>query len=150
MDSQQILKLLDANERIVYEVIRKETARNGGVFQVSLKEYPELKHLEPQQIARIVSRLVKKGLVRRKLVSNNGRSMYFLQAVVLTEARPSTPRNIRINIPIDISSFLEIPCFTCKELENCAEGHNVNPFKCPLLTNFISMYSKKFRFSSLY
>jgi len=150
MDSQQILKLLDANERIVYEVIRKETTRNGGVFQVALKEFPELKHLEPQQIARIVSRLVKKGLVRRKLVSNNGRSMYFLQAIILTETKPAITKTIKINIPIEISSFLEIPCFTCKELENCAEGHNVNPFKCPLLTNFISVYSKKFKASSLY
>ncbi len=129
---------LDENEKLVYEVILRATETNGGIFQVKLKELPELKHLEPQQIAKIVSRLVKKGLIRRKLVNNNGKSMYFLQAISIeTTPKVELSERISVRIPIDAGSFLEVPCFQCKELFNCGEGNPSNPTKCPLLTSFI-------------
>jgi len=128
---------LDENERKVYEVILNATKSKGGIFQVKLKELTELKNLEPQQIARIVSRLVRKGLVKRKLVNNNGKSMYFLQAVAIEQPKVEISLGLNVCIPISVNTVINIPCFRCKELFNCSETSSCNPFKCPLLTNFL-------------
>jgi len=142
MSAQHALQALDENERLVYEIVLRATEASGGIFQVKLKELPELKHLEPQQIARIVSRLVKKGLLKRKLVNNNGKSMYFLQAIVLEPApKVEITRKISINIPIDTGLFATIPCFQCKDLFNCGEGNPSSPLKCPILTSFLARLS---------
>ena len=138
MSAQYALQSLDENERLVYEIVIRATEANGGIFQVKLKELPELKHLEPQQIAKIVSRLVKKGLIKRRLVNNNGKSMYFLQAVVLEPApKLEITKSVSITIPIDTGLFTAIPCFQCKELFSCGEGNPSTPLKCPLLTSFL-------------
>ncbi len=142
MSAQHTLSL-DENEKLVYEVILKATETSGGIFQVKLKEQPELRHLEPQQIAKIVSRLVKKGLIKRKLVNNNGKSMYFLQAIVLENTPRIEVERVSIKIPIDAGSFLDIPCFQCKELMNCGEGNPSSPLKCPLLTSFLWNLSRR-------
>jgi len=126
---------LSEPERLVYEIIRRETELHGGVFQVKLKEFAELRHLEPQQIARIVSKLVKQGLVKRKLVDNNGRSMYFLQAVITST--PSMPKLKKLDVPIELSTVIEIPCFTCKDLYDCVAGGYISPHNCPKLTKYL-------------
>ncbi len=125
---------LAPEERLVYEVIKRETELHGGIFQTKLKELTELRHLEPQRIARIVLKLARQGLIKRQLVSNNGRSMYFLQAVTISEPKPSEKD---LELPIKLDTVLEIPCFICRELERCSEGGYPAPSRCPLLTRFL-------------
>ena len=125
---------LDSDEMLVYNIIRRETENHGGVFQTKLKELNELKHLEPQKIARIVLKLAKQGLIKRELVSNNGRSMYFLQAISVQVREEKKDSDYYM---IKLDSVIEIPCFTCKELERCSEGSFPAPSKCPLLTRYI-------------
>ncbi len=142
LSAQHAISSLDENERRVYEVILRATKTDGGIFQVKLKELNELKSLEPQQIAKIVSRLVKKGLVKRKLVNNNGKSMYFLQALILEQPKVEVSPSLSINIPIEMSSVMSIPCFRCKELYNCGEASSHSPLRCPLLTSFLINLTK--------
>ncbi|HIP56950.1 MAG TPA: hypothetical protein EYH02_02620 [Ignisphaera aggregans] len=125
---------LAPEEQLVYEVIKRETERHGGIFQTKLKELSELKHLEPQRIARIVLKLARQGLIKRQLVSNNDRSMYFLQAITKAETR-SLSTNLAL--PIRLDTVLHIPCFACRELERCNEGGYPSPSRCSILTKFL-------------
>ena len=125
---------LAPEEQLVYEIIKRETERHGGIFQTKLKELSELRHLEPQRIARIVLKLARQGLIKRQLVSNNDRSMYFLQAITRAEIRPL---NTNLALPIRLDTVLHIPCFACRELERCNEGGYPSPSRCPVLTKFL-------------
>jgi len=121
----------------VYEVIKRETIKNGGVLQSKLREFEELKNYDSRQIARLVLRLVRKGLVRRQPVKQNSRSTYLLEAVL-------SPIQT-IKIPLKLDMVLEIPCFTCKELERCNEGNYFSPSHCPYLTRYIQQLVERFR-----
>ncbi|RLG78030.1 MAG: hypothetical protein DRO12_00510 [Thermoprotei archaeon] len=120
---------LSADEQLLYEVIKRETIKNGGVLQSRLREFTELQNYDSRQIARLVLRLVKKGLVRRQPVRQDGRSTYLLEAIL-------SPLHT-IRMPIKIENVIAIPCFTCKELERCNEGNYHSPTRCPYLTRFI-------------
>jgi len=132
MDSSDLN--LAPEERLVYEIIKRETERHGGIFQTKLKELSELRHLEPQRIARIVLKLARQGLIKRQLVSNNDRSMYFLQAIARAEIKSL---NTNLALPIRLDTVLHIPCFACRELERCNEGGYPSPSRCPILTKYL-------------
>ncbi len=126
-----IMNQLDNDEKLVYYVIKRETEERGGVLQTRLKEVPDLRNLRPRQIITIVNKLVKLNLIKRELIVNNGRSMYFLKVI-----SPTTIIQKDLNYAIGIVS--KIPCFRCKNLYLCGEGRSFSPVRCPYLTQYIA------------
>jgi len=80
--------------------------------------------------SKIVTRLVKRGLIKRDKVTVNGRMTYRLYLVDRT-----TPS---LNIIIDISSVLDIPCTTCPHRKDCGTGNLYEPATCPWLERWIT------------
>jgi DNA-binding MarR family transcriptional regulator len=123
-------------EKIVYEVIKRETETNGGVVQRKLKEMQELKDIKPRKLQHIVKKLIKMKLVKRLKVTNNGKTSYFLQAVIALEKEKPIENKILI-VRLSIDDIIEIPCLTCKCITICGASKLYNPSKCSLLTKYL-------------
>lgn len=116
---------VEALEREALNLI--ERAGKEGVLQSQL-----IKALgvDSRLGSKIITRLVKRGLVRRDKVTVNGRVTYRL--FLADKAVPA------LNIIIDVSSILDIPCTTCPYRRDCGVGNLYEPTSCPLLERWIT------------
>jgi len=117
-------------EKIVYEVIKRETENSGGIMQRKLKEIQELKNIRPRELQHIVKKLIKMNLVRRLRVSSNGKTSYFLQAVLKELTKGEL-------IKISLDDIINIPCLTCKYIAICGTSKLHNPSRCSVLTRYL-------------
>ncbi|MDK6027850.1 hypothetical protein QPL79_00515 [Ignisphaera sp. 4213-co] len=118
-------------ERIVYDIIKKETESVGGIWQRKLKEMPELRNIKPRTLQHIVKKLIKLKLVKRIKIENNGKTAYFLKAV--------TEGDEGANKALDLlqQELFEIPCITCRYLSVCGIDKIHEPSKCIILTKYL-------------
>ncbi|MEM0026316.1 MAG: hypothetical protein QXT53_00060 [Ignisphaera sp.] len=118
-------------EKIVYDVIKKETYNSGGIWQRKLKEVPELRNIKPRTLQHIVKKLIKLKLVKRLKIENNGKTAYFLKAVIEDTQRKSEGIE---TLPKDL---FEIPCITCKYLTVCGIDKVHAPSRCVILSRYL-------------
>lgn len=91
--------------------------------------------------SKIVTRLVKRGLIKRDKVTVNGRMTYRLYLVDRTS--PS------LNIVVDVSSIINVPCTTCPYRKECGIGNLYEPTTCPWLERWIARLVKSRKDSSI-
>ncbi|KSW11347.1 transcription factor TFIIIC [Pyrodictium occultum] len=86
--------------------------------------------LDSREGSRLALRLLKKGLIRREPTVHKGRHTYKLYIAEQTR-QP-------VSVDIKIGSVIEVPCFTCKNLERCHIGGFFDPTNCPILVNWLA------------
>jgi len=109
-------------ERKALELI--ESKGNEGLFQ---SELWKILGIDSREGSRIALQLLKKGLIKREPVVNNGRRTYKLYAI----------RRTTINLRVNIASVIDIPCFTCMNIDKCSNGGFYDPRTCRLLTEWL-------------
>ncbi len=112
-------------ESLLYTTIKEHGSK--GVLQSEL--FHKLK-IDSKEATKIILRLTKKGLIKKEPVMQNGRRTYRLYA---------EKRELDINVSLDV--LVEIPCFTCKYLNECAPGNRWNPSTCSILDNWLENHS---------
>lgn len=118
-------------EKIVYDIIKKETYSSGGIWQRKLKEMPELRNIKPRTLQHIVKKLIKLKLVKRLKIESNGKTAYFLKAVIEDAQKESE------DIEILSKDLFEIPCLTCKYLFVCGIDKIHTPSRCVILSRYL-------------
>jgi len=123
---------LNEEEKIVYDVIRRETLLHGGVYHIDLRSLEELKNFSSQKIHRIVSKLLKKGLIERIEREVDGRRVFLLRAIDRGMSKSGESQRV-VDIELDLARMISIPCIGCRYINSCFEGGAVSPSRCPLL-----------------
>ncbi len=114
----------EAIERKALEMI--EAAGEEGILQSELIKRLEI---DSRTGSRLVIRLAKRGIIQKTKVVVNGKTTYRL---VLSRKKPAA-----VNIVVNVSSILEIPCATCKFRGECGPGNLHNPATCRLLDSWL-------------
>ncbi len=117
-------------EQRALEIIKSRG--EDGIYQ---NELWKMLGIDSREGSRIALRLLKKGLIVREPVVHNGRRTYRL---VL--AKPVQVQ-VKVNVALDV--VLEIPCFTCPNLERCHVGGFFDPRTCPLLNHWLDSRVKR-------
>ncbi len=114
----------EAIERKALEMI--EAAGDDGILQSEL-----IKRLgiDSRTGSRLIIKLAKRGIIEKTKVVVNGKTTYRL---VLARRRPAA-----VNIVVDVSSILDIPCATCRFRDECGPGNLHNPATCRLLDSWL-------------
>jgi len=86
--------------------------------------------LDSREGSRLALRLLKKGLIVREPTVHKGRRTYKL--FIATRSKE------RVKLTIKIGQVIEIPCFSCKNLERCHAGGFFDPRTCPLLRTWLN------------
>ena len=84
--------------------------------------------------SKVVTRLVKKGIVKREKVTVNGRVTYRLY--------PARRKAGGIEIKVNARSILDIPCTTCRFRRDCGAGAFRDPATCRDLTEWLERLVK--------
>lgn len=108
-------------EARVLEVIK--SYGQEGVIQSRLAE--EL-GIEVKEVAKLIMKLSRKGLVKKETVTIDGRRVTKLYGV---------PRKIRIDVSLE--TLIEIPCFTCRYYDDCGPGGRWSPRDCIILSDWL-------------
>ncbi len=118
-------KAVDELEARALEIIRSRG--DEGIYQ---HELWKALGLDSREGSRLALRLLKKGLIVREPAVHKGRRTYklYLAKKVKQPAKLS----------VKIGSALEIPCFTCKNLEKCHNGGFYDPTNCPILAAWLA------------
>lgn len=119
-------------ERKALELIIKHGKK--GIFQNDL--WKQL-GINSREASRIVSKLVKKGLITRKPAVNRGRRTYLLIAVTEKKRRVVRIKREKLEARIDITPFLDIPCMRCPYINRCYTGGFFDPTKCSQLDKWL-------------
>lgn len=83
-------------------------------------------NVDSRLVSRALARLERRGLIRRERVVLRGR------------------RTFRIYpIPRERLGTLKVPCFACPYLELCGIGHDYDPSKCEILSEWLLKVSNK-------
>jgi hypothetical protein len=106
----------------------KEASKKGeGVIQ------SELWHalgIDSREGSKIVARLIRKGLLIREAVIHKGKKTYKLYY--------SDSIRTPVSISVNLNPAIEVPCFSCRQINRCGIGGYYDPTKCPLLTRYIT------------
>jgi len=86
--------------------------------------------LDSREGSRLALRLLKKGLIVREPTVHKGRRTYKLFIAKRGKEK--------IKLSISIGPAIEVPCFSCKNLERCHAGGFFDPRTCPLLRNWLN------------
>ena len=96
-------------------------------------------NLDSRDGSRLVLKLVKKGMVERELVQVNGRKTYKLTI----KERRIIQRMKGLNVSLD--SIIDIPCTTCKYLQQCGPGNFYSPSTCMWMDEWLESNAKRMR-----
>jgi hypothetical protein len=118
-------RMLDELEAKALEIIKSRG--DEGIYQ---HELWKALGLDSREGSRLALRLLKKGLIVREPAVHKGRRTYKLYLA------KKTRQPVKLNIYI--GSSLEIPCFTCKNLEKCHNGGFYDPTNCPILSAWLN------------
>lgn len=106
----------------------KEASKKGeGVIQ------SELWHalgIDSREGSKIVARLIRRGLLIREAVIHKGKKTYKLYY--------SDSIRTPVSISVNLNPAIEVPCFSCRQINRCGIGGYYDPTKCPLLTRYIT------------
>ncbi len=109
-------------ERKALELI--ESKGDEGLYQ---SELWKILGIDSREGSRIALQLLKKGLIRREPVINNGRRTYKLYVI----------RRTKLNLRVNLANVIDIPCFTCLNIDKCSNGGFFDPRTCRLLTEWL-------------
>ncbi len=98
-----------------------------GIYQ---HELWKMLGLDSREGSRLALRLLKKGLIVREPTVHNGRRTYKLFLAKQVKKKPK--------ISIRIGNAIEVPCFTCRNLDKCHNGGFYDPSTCPILASWIN------------
>jgi len=128
---------LNEEEKIVYDVIRRETLLHGGVYHIDLRSFEELKNFSSQKIHRIVSKLLKKGLIERIEREVDGRRVFLLRVIDRGMSKLGESQRV-VDIELDLARIISVPCLGCRYINSCFEGGTLSPSRCPLLSRALT------------
>ncbi len=86
--------------------------------------------LDSREGSRLALRLLKKGLIIREPTIHKGRRTYKL--FIAKQGKE------KAKLVVNIGSAIEIPCFSCKNLERCHPGGFFDPANCPILRTWLN------------
>jgi len=114
-------------EELAFQKI-KETGDNGLPQKDLIKELG----LSTKEASLIIKKLIEKKRVIKRSVKENGKSIIKLFAI----------DDDGIDIYVSLSSIIEIPCYTCKNLKKCGNGSYISPSTCPQLSKYLLSNTK--------
>ena len=114
-------------EELAYQKI-KETGDNGLPQKDLIKELG----LSTKEASLIIKKLIEKKKIIKRSVKENGKSIIKLFAI----------DDDGIDIYVSLSSVIEIPCYTCKNLKKCGNGSYISPATCPQLSKYLLSNAK--------
>ncbi|BFH74327.1 hypothetical protein SJAV_22710 [Sulfurisphaera javensis] len=109
-------------EDLAYQKI-KEAGDNGIPQKDLIKELG----LSTKEASLIIKKLIEKKKIIKRSVKENGKSIIKLFAI----------DDDGIDIYVSLSSIIEIPCYTCKNLKKCGNGSYISPSTCPQLSKYL-------------
>ncbi len=112
------------------EVKALEIIRESGDEGIYQHELWKKLGLDSREGSRLALRLLKKGLIVREPTIHRGRRTYKL--FIAQQGKE------RAKLEVRIGTAIEIPCFSCKNLERCHEGGFFDPRTCPILRNWLN------------
>jgi DNA-binding MarR family transcriptional regulator len=86
--------------------------------------------LDSREGSRLALRLLKKGLIIREPTIHNGRRTYKL--FIAKRGKEKAKLAVRIG------QAIEVPCFSCRNLERCHPGGFFDPANCPILRRWLN------------
>jgi DNA-binding MarR family transcriptional regulator len=86
--------------------------------------------LDSREGSRLALRLLKKWLIVREPTVHKGRRTYKLFLAKRGKEK--------VKLTVNMGSAIEVPCFSCKNLERCHIGGFFDPRTCPLLRNWLN------------
>jgi len=103
-----------------------EVIKSRGSEGIAQSQLAQELGLEVKEVAKLVLKLSRKGLVRKETLTIDGRRVTKLYGV---------PRKIRLEISLE--TLREIPCFTCKYFDECGPGGRWSPRDCMILNDWL-------------
>lgn len=82
--------------------------------------------IDSKDAIKLISKLIKKGIIRKETKIINNKKVTFLYSYDKT-----------LSIPVNLDSLSKVPCFKCKYLLICKPGSNPNPAECTLLDDWL-------------
>ena len=116
-------------EELAYQKI-KEAGDNGLPQKDLIKELG----LSTKEASIIIKKLIEKKKIIKRSVKENGKSIIKLFAI----------DDDGIDIYVSLSSIIEIPCYTCRNLKKCGNGSYISPSSCPQLSKYLLSNAKLF------
>jgi len=116
-------------EELAYQKI-KEAGDNGLPQKDLIKELG----LSTKEASLIIKKLIEKKKIIKRSVKENGKSIIKLFAI----------DDDGIDIYVSLSSVIEIPCYTCRNLKKCGNGSYISPLSCPQLSKYLLSNAKLF------
>ncbi|MBP1358223.1 MAG: winged helix-turn-helix domain-containing protein [Sulfolobus sp.] len=114
-------------EELAFQKI-KETGDNGLPQKDLIKELG----LSTKEASLIIKKLIEKKRIIKRSVKENGKSIIKLFAI----------DDGGVDIYVSLSSMIEIPCYTCKNLKKCGNGSYISPSTCPQLSKYLLSNAK--------
>lgn len=114
-------------EELAFQKI-KETGDNGLPQKELIKELG----LSTKEASLIIKKLIEKKRIIKRSVKENGKSIIKLFAI----------DDGGVDIYVSLSSMIEIPCYTCKNLKKCGNGSYISPSTCPQLSKYLLSNTK--------
>jgi hypothetical protein len=106
--------------------VREASKRGEGVIQ---SELWRILGIDSREGSKIVARLIRRGLLIREAIVHKGKKTYKLYY--------SNSVKAPVSISINLNPVIEVPCFSCRQINRCGIGGYYDPTKCPLLTRYI-------------
>jgi len=94
--------------------------------RVPQDKFVEELNMDSKEAMKLVSKLVKKGILKRETVIEGGKKVVYLY---------SSDRYLYL--PVRLSLLSKVPCFKCKYLLVCKPGSNPNPEDCTILDEWL-------------
>ena len=115
---------LEDLEQRALEIIKSRG--DEGIYQ---HELWKALGLDSREGSRLALRLLKKGLIVREPTIHNGRRTYKLYL--------AKQEKLKAKLEVYIGAAIEVPCFSCKNLERCHNGGFFDPATCPILRKWL-------------
>jgi predicted DNA-binding transcriptional regulator len=108
-----------------------ESSGNSGM---NLSELQKILKIKEDKLKLVVARLSRKGIVKKeKIKKEDGKIDYKIQ---LSTIKP-------VELKIELSTVIKIPCFTCKYIKECGIGREWSPANCEILKNWLESETNK-------
>jgi|ECHnycMinimDraft_1075156.scaffolds.fasta_scaffold00031_14 DNA-binding Lrp family transcriptional regulator len=104
-----------------------EKIKEAGPEGIRQSEVGRLLGIPGSEAARAISKLIRKGLVRKHSTIVEGKRMVVLYAVMSTD----------IPIVVNLNSVENVPCFSCKVINKCENGSYISPQTCGKMNQWL-------------
>jgi predicted transcriptional regulator len=104
--------------------------QNSDGRSISQSDLGKALKMNSREISRTVSKLEKRGLIKRVQIKEKGRNAYRITM-------------LKQHQKIDLNDVVWCACLTCPDLERCGKGQPVSPESCTKLTASIKAEQSK-------